>query len=137
MLGRVLQFSCALAEARRYLMETMWSILKETWASLSDTLVTAGPRIVAAIVILVVGLLVARTAKALLHHALRIVRFESLTERLGVSSALQRADVQMSSSEILCTLVYWTFLAFAALFALATLEIANAATFTAVGEMVP
>jgi hypothetical protein len=118
-------------------METLWSILKETSSSMIDTLSAAGPKILAAGLVVIVGLLVARTAKAIVHHLLGAVRFERFAERIGLSNVLGRAEVQQSSSEIVCTLVYWTFLVFTALVALTTLGFASAGTFEAVGAMIP
>jgi hypothetical protein len=118
-------------------MATLWSILKETSASMAETLAVAMPKILAATIVLVVGLLVARTAKAIIHRGLRLVGFEDFAERVGFANVLKRADVQQSSSDILCTLVYWTFLVFTALVALGALGFANTSTFAAVGEMIP
>jgi len=85
----------------------------------------------------VVGLLLARVARAALHYILRLVRFESLAQRVGMTDVLKRADVKSTSTEILGTLVYWTMLVFTALLALGVLGIATSATFAAVGTMIP
>src|SRR5687768_10886216 len=108
-------------------METLLRILKETYSSMADGVVSASPKILAASIIVVVGLLVARVAKALVHQLLRLARFESLAGRVGISNVLSRADVQQSSSDLICTFVYWTFLLFTGLAALSALGFANAA----------
>jgi mechanosensitive ion channel-like protein len=118
-------------------MDTFIQILKSTYASTSATIVEAAPKIAAVVVIVVVGLLLARVARAALHYILRLVRFESLAQRVGMTDVLKRADVKATSTEILGTLVYWTLLAFTALLALGVLGIATSATFAAVGTMIP
>src|SRR5262249_19798420 len=116
---------------------TFIQILKSTYASTSATIVEVAPKIAAVVVIVVVGLLLARVARAALHYILRLVRFESLAQRVGMTDVLKRADVKATSTEILGTLVYWTLLAFTALLALGVLGIATSATFAAVGTMIP
>ena len=118
-------------------METLLSILKETYSSMADGVAAASPKILAASIIVVVGLLVARVAKALVHQLLRLAQFERVAGRVGLSNVLSRADVQQSSSALICTFVYWTFLLFTGLAALSALGFANAATFTDVGAMIP
>ena len=118
-------------------METLLSILKETYSSMADGVAAASPKILAASIIVVVGLLVARVAKALVHQLLRLARFETVAARVGLPNVLSRADVQKSSSDLICTFVYWTFLLFTGLAALSALGFANAATFSDVGAMIP
>ena len=118
-------------------MDTFIQILKSTYASTSATIIQVAPKIAAVVVIVVVGLLLARVARAALHYILRLVRFESLAQRIGMTDVLKRADVKSSSTEILGTLVYWTALVFTALLALGVLGIATSETFAAVGTMIP
>jgi len=118
-------------------MDTLIQTLKSAYAATSSTIVEVAPKIAAVIVVVAVGLLLARVARAALHYVLRLVRFERLAQRIGMTDMLKRADVKASSSEILGTLVYWTLLAFTALVALGVLGIATSATFTAIGTMIP
>lgn len=118
-------------------MEALINVLKETYASMSETLTGAGPKILATVIVVVAGLLVARTAKALVHQLLKAVSFERASEKMGITDVLKRADVSQTASAILCTLIYWTFLLFTGLVALGTLGIASAETFAAVGALIP
>lgn len=65
------------------------------------------------------------------------MRFESLANRIGVTDVLKRAEVKSSATEILGTIVYWTFLIFTAVFALGVLGLATSETFAGVGAMIP
>ena len=118
-------------------MDAFIQILKTAYESTSSAIVSAAPKIAAVAVVIVVGLLLARVARAIVHRVLKLVRFESLAQRIGMTNVLKRAEVTASSSEILGTLVYWTLLMFTALVALGVLGIATAATFAAIGTMIP
>ena len=118
-------------------MDTFIQILKTAYESTSSAIVSAAPKIAAVAVVIVVGLLVARVARAVVHRLLKLVRFESLAQRTGMTNVLKRAEVNASSTEILGTLVYWTLLMFTALVSLGVLGIATSATFAAIGAMIP
>jgi len=118
-------------------VEQVITILKQTFESMGAFFAHTGPKLLAAIIVMVVGVLVARVAKAGLNRVLGWVRFENLATRLGLGNVLRRAEVQQSSSEILCTLVYWTLLIFTSLAALGTLGIAGTSAMTAVVDTIP
>jgi hypothetical protein len=118
-------------------METILETLKNAYHSTASLIVSGAPKIGVAAVVIVVGLLLARVARAVLHRVLGLVRFEGLASRIGLSDVLKRAEVKSSATEILGTIVYWTFLIFTAIFALGVLELATADTFAAVGAMIP
>jgi hypothetical protein len=118
-------------------MDNFIQILKSTYESVSSAVVWAAPKIAAAAVVIVVGLLVARIARAVVQRVLKLVRFESLATRVGMTNVLKRAEVNASASDIVGTLVYWTLLLFTALLTLGVLGFATSATFTVVGAMIP
>ena len=68
---------------------------------------------------------------------LGLVRFEGLASRIGVTEVLRRAEVKSSATEILGTIVYWTFLIFTAMVSLGVLGFETSDTFVAVGAMIP
>src|SRR5690349_8358681 len=114
-------------------METLLQMLKSAYASTSSMVVSGAPKIAAAALVIVVGVLLARVARAVLHRLLGVVRFENLADRVGVNDVLKRAEVKSNTTEILGTIVYWTFLIFTAMFALDVLGFATAETFAAIG----
>jgi hypothetical protein len=118
-------------------METLIQLFKDTYASTSSIIVSGAPKIAIAALVIVVGLLVARTARAALHHALGFLRFDMLADRVGVSDVLKRAEVKASPREVLGTIVYWALLMFTALVSLGVLGFATSETFAAVGAMIP
>ena len=118
-------------------METILQMLKSAYASTSSMVVSGAPKIAAVVVVIVVGLLLARVARAALQGVLGFLRFDELASRIGLSDALKRAEVKSSATEILGTIVYWTFLIFTAMVSLGVLGFATSAQFAAVGAMIP
>jgi len=118
-------------------METLLQMLKSAYASTSSLVVSGAPKIAVVTLVIVVGVLLARIVRAGLQHVLGFLRFDELANRVGVTDALKRADVKSSATEIVGTIVYWTFLIFTAMVSLGVLGFATSATFTAVGAMIP
>ncbi len=65
------------------------------------------PNILAAIVILIAGWLIARILKAAVGRGLRMVRFPTLAERAGIDGFLEKGGVKQSTTGLLAVLVYW------------------------------
>ena len=118
-------------------VEQVITILKQTLDSMGAFFAHTGPKVLAATIVVVVGILLARVMKAGLNRLLSMVKFEELTTKLGVTNVLRRAEVQQSSSEILCTMVYWTMLIFTLLVTLGTLGIAGTHAMTAIVDTIP
>ena len=76
--------------------------IEEAW----DDLVGFVPRLVAALVVLLVGWLIANFIRRLITKGLKSARFEQLFERSGLSTPLSRVGVK-DSSRLLATLIYW------------------------------
>jgi len=81
------------------------------------------PKIFEVIVILVLGFIFAWVAKFLLGRLLKIIRFEDLCYRIGLSTALSRANVRRSSSDIFKLIVYWLVIFLAIILSLSTLNV--------------
>jgi hypothetical protein len=65
------------------------------------------PNILAAIIILLVGWLVAKVLKAGVLRLLRVVKFPALTEKGGIDGFLATGGVKQSATDVVATLVYW------------------------------
>ena len=65
------------------------------------------PNLLGAIVILLVGWGIGKLIQALVTRGLRAVHFNDVTERAGINTALQRADVKASPANILGVIAYW------------------------------
>jgi hypothetical protein len=118
-------------------MENLFQMLKSAYASTSSLVVSGAPKIAVVTVVIVVGLLLARIARAGLHRVLGLLKFDELASRVGVTDVLNRAEVKSSATEILGTVVYWTFLIFTAMVSFGVLGFATSSSFAAVGAMIP
>lgn len=118
-------------------MDTTLMTLKQTLTTVTDAVASAAPTLFATAIIVVAGLLVARSARALVHWLLERLQFDRLADATGAANLLARARVGQSASAVVCTMVYWLALAFTALAAMSSLGYADATTFAEIGAMVP
>jgi hypothetical protein len=65
------------------------------------------PNILAAIVILIVGWIIAKLLKAAVARVLKLVKFPTLTQRAGIDDFLAKGDVKQTASDLIAVLVYW------------------------------
>jgi len=77
--------------------------VREMWTKILSFL----PNLLVAVVILLVGLLLARVVGTLIERLLRMARFDMLTERAGINQALQQGQIKTTPSGILGKLFYW------------------------------
>lgn len=77
---------------------------------LQQTVVTAVPRLLGAIVVLALMLLAAKLAERLLRALLSRLRFDSVLEQAGVDKILQRLGIRQSLNVVLPRLAYFLLL---------------------------
>jgi len=65
------------------------------------------PKILGAIIIFIVGLVLAHWAKKLVIEVLKMVKVGKLTEKMGVDKYLKKADIKYTFIELMGTLVEW------------------------------
>lgn len=65
------------------------------------------PKLMAALVLLVLGWLLARLARSGVTRVLRLMNFERATEKSGLEAFLKHAGLEVSVAAILGSLVYW------------------------------
>lgn len=89
------------------MVESQFNIVRE---SVTSFLIQVGqflPQLVAAFVILIVGLIIAKVLKYIVEHGLELVRFEVITEKAGMDNFLKQGGIKKTTVEILALLVYW------------------------------
>jgi hypothetical protein len=77
--------------------------LNEFWMQIA----TFVPKLLAVIVILFLGWVVAKLARAGILRLLRFAHFDSIAQKSGLESFLQQGDVQLTLSGIISEIVYW------------------------------
>src|SRR6266516_7418232 len=68
------------------------------------------PSLLAALLIVAFGWLLAKFARLLVFRFLLIIRFDMASERAGIDDVLVKADIRQSPAELVAVLVYWVVL---------------------------
>lgn len=100
----------------------LWNSVQTAFTSMWQQVGTFIPRLVGALILLLLGLAIAKTVEALVVRGLQAVRIDSLAEKARISDVLMRGSITLTLSEIIGAFVYW-FIMFLAL--IATLNALN------------
>ena len=65
------------------------------------------PSLAGAIVILVVGWLVAKLIEAIVARVLKAIHLDAASDKAGISSVLAQGDIKLTLSELIGAVVYW------------------------------
>lgn len=80
------------------------------------------PNLLAMVIVIIIGIVIARIVKALLVHTLRAVKFDSWSDRMGLTSAMRRGDMWSKPTEIIGSVVFWVFVLVALMAGMSTLK---------------
>ncbi|MCH8145430.1 MAG: hypothetical protein IIA55_12005 [Gemmatimonadetes bacterium] len=86
------------------------------------------PNILAAIVILIVGWIIAKLLKMAVGRGLRVIRFPSLTAKAGIDDFLKTGGVEKSTTDLIAVLVYWLVMLIVLVAAVSALQLEAAST---------
>ncbi len=81
------------------------------------------PNLLAMIIVILIGLIFARIVKALLAHALRAVKFDSWSDRMGLTSAMRKGDLWSKPTEIVSSILFWGLIILAIMAGMSTLKL--------------
>jgi hypothetical protein len=65
------------------------------------------PVLLGALVILLVGWILAKAIRRIIDWLLKTIRFDTLADKTGVTEVLRKGDLKISAREVLSGLVYW------------------------------
>jgi hypothetical protein len=65
------------------------------------------PAIAGAIVILVVGWLIAKVIEAVVARILKAIKLDAASEKAGIANVLAQGDIRLTLSELVGAIVYW------------------------------
>jgi hypothetical protein len=65
------------------------------------------PVLLGALIILIVGCIVAGAIKRLIDWLLKTIRFDALADKTGISGIIKKGALKISAREVVCGLVYW------------------------------
>jgi small-conductance mechanosensitive channel len=84
--------------------------LTQAFQGLVDSVIAAAPKVAVGIMLVVVGLIVAKMVEVALRFVLTRIRFDSLMERAGIDKAMQRIGLRQQLNSFLPRLVYFLIL---------------------------
>ena len=87
-------------------MATLHSIGDVLLALLNEVLLYV-PKVISAAIILIIGYIIARIVRSLVTKGLRLVHFDQVADRAGITAMLQRAGTNMDGARLLGTIAFW------------------------------
>lgn len=81
--------------------------IKESLGSTFDGFAAFIPKLFGALVILLIGWLIARAIKFALSKVLKAVNFDALTEKVGINGYMAKAGMKARGSDLIAKLGYW------------------------------
>lgn len=88
-------------------MKDQFNLFIESSQQFLNEIAIALPKIIGALIILIIGWIIAKLLKRLFVKLLRLARFNFLTEKSGIEKFLKEGGVKTDSIEVLGTLLYW------------------------------
>lgn len=79
----------------------------QSWSQVWTSFVAFLPAFIGAVVIFVVGLIVAAWGRRIVQEILRAVRLDELSQSAGFEGYLKKADIKLTASELVGALVQW------------------------------
>ncbi len=92
------------------LFQAWQAALIASWSQVSSTLLSFIPNFLGAVVVFVLGILIAVWGKRLIEELLRAVRLEDVANRSGFNGWMKRADIRLSATELVGEIVRWILL---------------------------
>jgi hypothetical protein len=83
------------------------TVVTTAWNAFAVKITAFLPELIGAIIIFVVGWIIARLLRLGVEKLLKLVRFDTATEKTGVNKFLKKGEIVKAPSEIIGTLVYW------------------------------
>jgi hypothetical protein len=83
------------------------TVVTGAWNAFAVKITAFLPELIGAIIIFVVGWIIARLVKLGVEKLFKLVRFDKATEKTGVREFLKKGDIVKAPSEIIGSLVYW------------------------------
>jgi len=65
------------------------------------------PILLGALIILIIGWIVAKAIRRLVDWLLEVIRFDMLADKAGISDILRKGDLRISAREVVSSIVYW------------------------------
>jgi hypothetical protein len=83
------------------------TVVQGAWNAFIIKIVAFLPMLIGALIIFVIGIIIAKLLKMAIIRLLKIIRFDSATEKTGIKGLLQKGNIIIAPSEIIGSLIYW------------------------------
>lgn len=107
-------------------MKEQIKILLESSQELLNEIARAIPQIIGAILILLIGWIIAKLIKKFFVKLLKLARLNYLTEKSGIEKFLKEGGVKITAIDLLGSLVYWIIMLIVIMASLNTLQLTSA-----------
>jgi len=107
-------------------MKEQVQVLLESSQQFLNEIVRAVPQIIGALLILLIGWLIAKFIKKIFVKLLKVVKLNWLTEKSGIDKFLKDGGVKITAVDLIGTLVYWIIMLIVIMAALNTLQLTSA-----------
>ena len=84
-------------------LRLIWEPVKDAFAKFREF----APNILAVLLIILLGFLLARIFRGLLRRFLKAVKFDAWSDRMGLTAVMRKADMWRRPSEAAASLVFW------------------------------
>jgi hypothetical protein len=84
------------------------------------------PKLLGALLILIIGWIVARIIRRVIDEVLKIVRLDSLADKAGITAVLEKGNVKITTRQVVSGLVYWLIMIMVFAMAVDALELGTA-----------
>jgi hypothetical protein len=88
-------------------MFAQMAVVVESFRSFLTQLAGYLPSVLGALLVLILGWIVARWVRAIVIRVLKAVRFDQATQKAGIDDVLQQGGVRLTLSGVIGGLVYW------------------------------
>ena len=68
------------------------------------------PVLIGSLIILFVGWIVAKIIRKVANRILKIIQFDKVSEKAGITEILKKGDIKHTAAELLSVMVYWLFM---------------------------
>jgi len=83
------------------------TIVEGAWDAFTTKIVAFLPMLIGAIIIFVIGIIVAKLVKMAIVRLLKLIHFDTATEKTGIKGFLQKGNIVSTPSEVIGALIYW------------------------------
>jgi hypothetical protein len=95
-------------EVQKMLAALEWkNLIVEPVSQMLTRILAYLPVLLGVLVILIVGWLVAKAIKRIVDWLLKLIRFDALADKAGISEILKKGNLKISAGEVISNLVYW------------------------------